>query len=361
MTTNTRVLKVLILGANGFIGHHLSKRILDSTPWEIHAMDLASDRLTEIMDHPRFRFFQGDITVDLDWVQRQIKNCDVVLPLVAIATPSTYVTDPLRVFELDFEANLPIVRAAAQASKRVVFPSTSEVYGMSDDDEFDPETSKLVYGPIHKTRWIYACSKQLMDRVIAAYGQQWGLRYTLFRPFNWIGPGLDKLDSTHEGSSRVVTRFLNDIHRGGPITLVDGGAQRRSFTAIEDGLDALMAILSNPNGVADGKVYNIGNPANDVSIAELAIRMIAIARDFPPYHALLDDLRVVSSEGTDFYGPGYQDMSRRVPSIRHILNDLGWRPRVGLDDALRRVIGTHLPARITRISVPKPNCGGGPD
>lgn len=344
MASDKRVLKVLILGANGFIGHHLSRRILDTTPWEIDALDLASDRLNEVRSHPRFRFFQGDITLDLDWIHRRIQECDVVLPLVAIATPSTYVTDPLRVFELDFESNLPIVRKAAEAGKRVVFPSTSEVYGMSDDEEFDPETSKLVYGPIHKTRWIYACSKQLMDRVISAYGQQRSLRYTLFRPFNWIGPGLDTLDSTHEGSSRVVTRFLNDIHRGGPITLVDGGLQRRSFTAIEDGLDALMAILSNPNGIADGKVYNIGNPSNDVSIADLASRMIKIASEFPEYRPLLEGLQVVCSEGTAFYGSGYQDMSRRVPSIRHIMSDLGWKPRVSLDDALRGVIGSHLPA-----------------
>ncbi len=343
MSNEATRLKVLILGANGFIGHHLSRRILDTTDWEIDAMDLAGDRLSQLRENSRFRFFQGDMTVDQDWVRRRIQECDVVLPLVAIATPSTYVTDPLRVFELDFEANLPVVRAVAAAGKRVVFPSTSEVYGMNGDDEFDPETSHLVYGPIHKSRWIYACSKQLMDRVIAAYGQQRGLRYTLFRPFNWIGPGLDALESTNEGSSRVVTRFLSDIHRGGPIILVDGGAQRRSFTAIKDGLDALMAILRNPAGVANGKVYNIGNPRNDVSIAELAARMMAIAGEFPEYAECLKSVEVVSRHGTDFYGSGYQDMSRRVPSIRHIAGDLGWVPQVSLDEALREVIGAYRP------------------
>ena len=344
MANDESSLKVLILGANGFIGHHLSRRILATTNWEIDAMDLASDRLSELRVHPRFRFFQGDMTVEHDWVGRRIEECDVVLPLVAIATPATYVSDPLRVFELDFEANLTVIRAVAAAGKRVVFPSTSEVYGMNGDDEFDPETSHLVYGPIHKSRWIYACSKQLLDRVISAYGQQRGLRYTLFRPFNWIGPGLDALESTNEGSSRVVTKFLSDIHRGGPITLVDGGSQRRSFTAINDGLDALMAILRNPGGVANGKVYNIGNPRNDVSIADLAARMISIAGEFPEYADCLKGLEVVVRHGTDFYGSGYQDMSRRVPSIRHIAGDLGWVPQVALDDALREVIGAYRPS-----------------
>ena len=119
------------------------------------------------------------------------KKCDVVLPLVAIATPASYTREPLRVFELDFEANLDIVRKCVRYGKRVLFPSTSEVYGMSSDASFDEENSNLVLGPIHKQRWIYSCSKQLLDRVIYAYGQQQGLHFTLFRPFNWIGPKLD--------------------------------------------------------------------------------------------------------------------------------------------------------------------------
>ena len=150
----------------------------------------------------------------------------MIVPLVAIATPATYVREPLSVFELDFEANLPIARAAVKHRKHLVFPSTSEVYGMCRDSAFDPEESNLVYGPINKPRWIYACSKQLMDRVIHAYGQEQGLNYTLFRPFNWIGSGLDSLFETKEGSSRVVTQFLGQIVRGQPIQLVDGGQQR---------------------------------------------------------------------------------------------------------------------------------------
>ncbi|RWA55877.1 hypothetical protein AU476_05765 [Cupriavidus sp. UYMSc13B] len=181
--------KVLILGVNGFIGHHLTRRILETTPWEVYGMDMSSDRLGDLVDHPRMHFFEGDITINKEWIEYNIRKCDVVLPLVAIATPATYVRQPLRVFELDFEANLPIVRAAVKYGKHLVFPSTSEVYGMCSDEEFDPEASPLVYGPINKPRWIYACSKQLMDRVIHAYGMEQGLNYTLFRPFNWIARG----------------------------------------------------------------------------------------------------------------------------------------------------------------------------
>src|SRR5664279_5975012 len=105
---------------------------------------------------------------------------------------------------------------------------------MCPDQEFDPEHSTLVYGPINKPRWIYACSKQLMDRVIAAYGMEQGLNYTLFRPFNWIGPGLDSIFESKEGSSRVVTQFLGQIVRGEPIQLVDGGMQKLSLIHISE-------------------------------------------------------------------------------------------------------------------------------
>src|SRR3982751_1437776 len=162
--------KVLILGVNGFIGHHLTQRILETTDWEVYGMDMSSDRLAGALAHPRMHFFEGDTTINKKGIKYTVRRGDVILPLVAIATPATYVREPLRVFELDFEANLPIVRACVDFKKRLIFPSTSEVYGMSRDSEFDPERSNLVLGPIDKQRWIYSCSKQLMDRVIYAYG-----------------------------------------------------------------------------------------------------------------------------------------------------------------------------------------------
>ena len=118
-------------------------------------------------------------------------------------------------------------------------------------------------GPIDKQRWIYACSKQLMDRVIWAYGAQQGLDFTLFRPFNWIGAGLDSIHTPKEGSSRVITQFLGHIVRGEDIKLVDGGHQKRAFTYIDDGINALMKMIDNANGIASGKIYNVGNPKNN--------------------------------------------------------------------------------------------------
>lgn len=326
--------KVLILGVNGFIGHHLSKRILETTDWEVYGMDMMSDRVKEWVGHPRFHFFEGDITINKEWIEYHIKKCDVVLPLVAIATPATYVQAPLRVFELDFEANLPIIKSCVKYGKRVVFPSTSEVYGKCEDEEFDPENSDLVYGPINKPRWIYACSKQLMDRVIAAYGQQEGLDYTLFRPFNWIGPGLDSIHTPKEGSSRVITQFLGHIVRGEPIKLVDGGEQRRAFTNVSDGIAALMKIIENKDGKASGQIYNIGNPGNEFSIRELAHMMLELAASYPEYRDNAAKVQILETTSGDYYGKGYQDVNRRMPKIANTCADLGWAPEVEMRDAL---------------------------
>ena len=341
-------MRVLILGVNGFIGNALTERILESTDWHVSGLDVASDKIAPFLENPRFTYLEGDIAINKEWIEYQVKKCDVVLPLVAIATPAAYVKQPLAVFELDFEENLRIVKQAVRYRKRVVFPSTSEVYGMCPDAEFDEDSSPLVYGPIQKQRWIYSCSKQLLDRVIWAYGEQ-GLQFTLFRPFNWFGPHLDDIDSPKEGSSRVLTQFLHNILYGEPIKLVDGGTQRRSFTYISDGIDALMSILENRGGAADGGIFNVGNPANDLSIGELARRMIEAVGTYAGFEDTARNARIIEVSSADYYGNGYQDILTRVPSIRRAREALGWQPRVTLEEGIRRTLDYYLKGRrVTR-------------
>jgi len=340
---------VLILGVNGFIGSHLTDAILRRTDWRVHGMDLGSDRVEPWLANKRFRFLEGDISIHREWVEYHVRKSDVCLPLVAIATPAAYVRTPMKVFELDFEENLRIVRLCRKHETRVVFPSTSEVYGMCEDPEFDEEKSPLVCGPVTKSRWIYACAKQLLDRVIVALGRDEGLRYTLFRPFNWIGPRLDSIHEAKEGSSRVVTQFLGHLLRGEPITLVDGGRQRRCFTHVDDGIDALLRILRNDGGAADGRIFNVGNPANDRSIRELAQSMIGVLGEFDGYEMLAERARIVEQTSDAYYGPEYQDIVHRVPSIRRAKEHLGWTPRIGFDEAIRRTIAAYVETPSPRI------------
>ncbi|MBI5657558.1 MAG: bifunctional UDP-4-keto-pentose/UDP-xylose synthase [Geobacter sp.] len=335
-------MKVLILGVNGFIGNALTRRILDTTDWEVYGLDMSDNKLEHSIGHPRFHFLEGDITINKEWIEYNIKKCDVVLPLVAIATPVTYVKDPLRVFELDFEENLKIIRQCVKYKKRVIFPSTSEVYGMSPDREFDEESSPLMLGPINKERWIYSCAKQMLDRVIYAYGAHEGFQYTLFRPFNWVGPKLDSISTAKEGSSRVLTQFLYNILAGEPIQLVDGGNQRRSFTFVEDGIDCLMKIIANENGCANAGIFNIGNPGNDLSVRELAEKLIALVKEYPAYREKAENCRIVDITSGEFYGKGYQDMLTRVPSVENAKKCLGWAPKTGIDEALRKTLDFYL-------------------
>jgi nucleoside-diphosphate-sugar epimerase len=307
----------------------------------VFGMDMGSDRVSDLMDNPRFHFFEGDITINKEWIEYHIRKCDVILPLVAIATPATYVREPLKVFELDFEANLPIVRSCVKYGKRILFPSTSEVYGMCHDERFDPYSSELVLGPIDKQRWIYSCSKQLMDRVIWAYGSMGQLDFTLFRPFNWIGAGLDSIHTAKDGSSRVITQFLGHIVRGEPIKLVDGGAQKRAFTYIDDGISALMKIIENKDRVASGQIYNIGNPDNNFSVRELAGMMLELAKAYPEYRDNGARVKLLEVSSGEYYGKGYQDVQNRVPAIDNTMKDLGWAPKVDMKTALRHIFDAY--------------------
>lgn len=150
---------VLILGVNGFIGSHLSERLLDSGKYEVYGLDLRSNYIDHLLGREGFHFREGDISIHREWIEYHIRKCDIILPLVAIATPIEYTRNPLRVFELDFEENLRIVRYCVKYNKRIIFPSTSEVYGMCQDPQFDEDNSKLVTGPIRMQRWIYSTSK----------------------------------------------------------------------------------------------------------------------------------------------------------------------------------------------------------
>ena len=339
---NSRRTRVLILGVNGFIGNHLTERLLASDRYEVYGLDINADAVARFFSNPRFHFVEGDIGIHTEWLEYHIKKCDLILPLVAIATPIEYVRNPLRVFELDFEENLKIVRYCVKYGKRILFPSTSEVYGMCDDDSFDEDHSRLIVGPINKQRWIYSVSKQLLDRVIWAYGQKSGLRFTLFRPFNWLGERLDSLQAARIGSSRVITQFIVNLVDGTPINLIDGGAQRRCFTDIRDGIDALYAIIENPDGRCDGQIINIGNPDNECSIRELAEILLAKFEAHPlrthfPRFAGFNAL-----ESHAYYGNGYEDVSHRRPSIGNAQRLLGWQPRVPIAASIENTLDFFL-------------------
>lgn len=169
-----------------------------------------------------------------------------------------------------------------------------------------------------------------------------GLRFTLFRPFNWMGPRLDSLNAARIGSSRAITQLILNLVEGTPIKLIDGGQQKRCFTDIRDGIEALFRIIVNDGDRCDGKIINIGNPDNEASIQELATLLLdsfdkhPLRCHFPPFAGF----QVVESRS--YYGKGYQDVAHRKPSIDNARRCLGWEPSIAMRDTVEETLDFFL-------------------
>jgi len=343
-------MRVLVLGVGGFIGSHLVDRLLQEPDRTVEGFDLTGEKLEQVMFMPRFNFERGDIRHEHETVRAMIERADVVVDLIAHAMPSLYVSKPLEVFELNFTENLYIAEACVEKKKRLVQFSSCEVYGktlasvapdgLKDPDDlrhavFSEDSTDFILGPVNRHRWIYSCAKQLLERVIHAYGLKDRLNWTVVRPFNFIGPKIDYLTTAQEGNPRVFSHFMTALLEGTQMKLVDGGHHKRCYTYIDDAVDCIERIIANPGGVCDRQIFNVGNPENEVSIRELAHRMRDLyARKFLKPGQRLPD--IVDVDSREFYGEGYEDSDRRIPDITKAQTLLGWRPKYGIDETIER-------------------------
>ena len=332
-------MNILNLGGGGFIGSHLTKRLLDEGH-SVTAVDLWTDKVGELLDHPRLTFVQRDIRSPEFNIDPFVEQADLVIDLIAYANPGLYLRIPIEVFRLNFQENLMIAEACVRHQKRLIQFSTCEVYGrtaatlkharLADPEDpihatFSEDESEFILGPVNRHRWIYACSKQLLERVLHAYGLEAGFNYTIVRPFNFIGPKIDFLQSEQEGIPRVFSFFMDALIRGTTMQLVDGGEQRRCYTYIDDAIEGTYRIVENRGGVCDRQIFNLGSPYNEISIRQLAETMREIyAEQFRDPAIPLPD--IVSVPGETFYGKGYDDSNRRIPDIAKARNLLGWEP-----------------------------------
>ena len=179
-------------------------------------------------------------------------------------------------------------------------------------------------------------------RVIWAYGQQQGLQFTLFRPFNWIGPRLDTLEAARIGSSRAITQLILNLVEGTPLLLIDGGAQKRCFTDVSEGIDCLFRIIENRDGVCDGRIFNIGNPDNEASIRDLAELLVANFEKHPLRDRFPPTVGIRAIESKSYYGEGYQDVTHRRPSIKNANKLLGWQPVIPLQESIESTLDYFL-------------------
>lgn len=331
-------MNITILGAGGFIGSHMVEHLIAHDRYRVVGLDLSSEKL-EGIGGPNFRFHQADIRKDRDLVESLIRTADVVVDLIAYANPSIYVTDPLEVFELNFVQNLEIAKLCVAHRKRLIQYSSAEVYGKACDGEaYHEDTTDGVFGPVHKQRWIYATAKMLLERVLFAHGVDGSLEFTIIRPFNFIGSRIDYLVPANAiGGPRVFPHFISALLTGGPLRLVDGGHVHRAFMHIDDADAAFQTILDNPEATRN-QIYNVGNPANNLSIREVSALMLELYEELtgaPPVS------EVVEITGEAFYGKGYEDSSRLPPDISKLCS-LGWHPRHGARATFRDAMAFYL-------------------
>lgn len=329
---------IVILGAGGFIGSHLVEHLVAARRHTLTGLDRSSEKLAGIPTNG-FTFVHADIRREPSLVEQLVRAADVVVDLIAHANPSMYVTDPLEVFELNFIQNLHVAKLCVRYGKRLIQYSSAEVYGKaSSDSPYSEETTDFVFGPVHKQRWIYGSAKALLERVLYAYGRAGDLEYTIMRPFNFLGSRMDYLVGPNQfGGPRVFPHFMSALLSGGPMYLVDGGSAHRAFLHIADATNAFQHLLDHYDATRN-QIFNVGNPANDISMRDLALLMRELYEELtgaPPTSPL------ATVTGEEFYGPGYEDSDRGPPDITK-MRALGWTPKRNLHTTLRDAMCHYL-------------------
>ena len=247
-------------------------------------------------------------------------RADLVYHLAGIVGVEHYVGDPYEVLNVNINGTQNVLRAALKHGRRVVFASTSEVYGKNPAVPWREDADRVL-GPSTIDRWCYSTSKAAGEHFCLAF-RRLGLPVTILRYFNVYGPRLDQLDV-----GRVITIFMGQLLRGEPLTVIGDGNQTRCFTYVDDAVAATIA--AGVTAAAEGQIINVGSDV-ETSVRELAERMIAIGGG-------ASTLRFVAQETV--YGDGYEDVARRVPDVTRMAEILGTRATTSLDEGLARTIG----------------------
>ena len=329
---------IALVGAGGFIGSHWIRALLSRTDFRILAVDLDFHRLIDLQkseaqkENPRITFCENDIAESA--VVEKVAECDIVVNLAAICTPSRYMDEAIAVIESNFTHPIALAKACAKTHAWLIYFSTSEVYGKTSSaaEPLLEDSSDFVQGPITASRWSYAVAKQLSERYIAAIPH---LRWSVVRPFNFVGPWMDFMPGVDgEGIPRVLANFSSALVKNESLILVNGGEAKRSFTAIDDAVEFLFCLLAHPEA-AYSQAFNVGNLQNELSIRELAILMRKIYAEIKGISPeTLPPMREISGE--DYYGKGYEDSLRRVPSIEKAKRLLNFTAKIPLQNALEK-------------------------
>jgi UDP-glucose 4-epimerase len=314
-------MKVFVTGAAGFIGSHLVESLLSDGHQVTGLDDLSTGRLSNlraVADHPAFRLVQGSI-LDQNLVSELTAGCQQVYHLAA-AVGSFVIRDrTLESLRTNIHGTENVVEAAARGGAVLLAASTSEIYGKNAKPGLTEDDDRVIGSPL-KSRWSYAEAKAVDESLIEAYCRERGLRAVIIRFFNTVGPR----QTGRYGM--VIPRFTRQALAGEPLTVHGTGDQIRCFCHVQDVIPALTRLMATP--AAHGQAINLGNN-EPTSINDLAKRIIiatgsASVISYTPY--------------LDAYGPGYEDMQRRIPDCTLARTLCGFAPQRTLDDIIEAVI-----------------------
>lgn len=330
-------MNVLITGGAGFIGSHLAEGCLKKG-WRVSVLDdLSTGSLANVeslKDHPGFAL-HIDSVLNRALITKLVMQSDYVYHLAAAVGVFRIMNDPIRTIENNVHGTEAVLTAAASARTPVIVASTSEVYGKSNSTPFR-EDSDLVLGPTTKTRWSYASSKVLDEFLALAYFTQMRVPATVVRFFNIIGPR----QSAQYGM--VLPTFVRQALRNQDITVFGSGEQRRCFGYVGDVVEALMKLVYVPQ--AAGEVINIGND-REITINDLAQLVKKTTGS-------ASRIRHVPYDRA--YGSGFEDMTRRVPSLEKLESLTGCRPRTEVEK-VTAIVAEYERLRLSTASRP-PTC-----
>ncbi|MEY4950651.1 MAG: hypothetical protein RL698_2862 [Pseudomonadota bacterium] len=311
-------MKILITGGGGFVGSHLSEALLARGD-EVYILEPGgTQKVRHLLGHPRFRIVR-DSVMSHDILDSLIAQVDLVYHLAAVVGVEHYVGDPYEVLNVNVNGTQNVLKVAYKYGRKVVFSSTSEVYGRNPKLPWSEDDDRVL-GSTRIDRWCYSTSKAVGEHFCLAY-HKLGLPVTITRYFNVYGPRLDKIDV-----GRIITIFMGQLLRGEPLTVIGDGLQTRCFTYVDDAVAATIA--AGVGEGTDGQVFNIGTDA-ETSILELAKLMIDISGS-------KSTISFVRKE--DVYGNSYEDIARRVPDNRRMRETLGVEADTALRDGLARTI-----------------------
>jgi UDP-glucose 4-epimerase len=318
-------MRVLITGGAGFIGSHLTDVCLARGDEVFVLDDLSTGSIDNIeyhRNHPYFHYTVGRVQ-NAAATAELVDRCDVIYHLAAEVGVRRVIDSPISTIENNVQATEVVFAAAAKKGKRVLFTSTSEVYGLSTDLPYR-EDGNIVMGPASNSRWSYACSKALDEFLALAYYNERQMPVTIVRLFNTVGPR----QTGHYGM--VVPTLVQQAMTGKPLTVFGDGKQSRCFGFVKDVVRALVALMDRPE--AAGQIYNVG-AQTEISILELAQRVKDLTQSTSP---------IVTIPYADAYESGYQDMPRRIPDTSKLKALVGFAPTTDIDEIVDSVMRSFV-------------------